>query len=199
MADNYLERRMEDLKAGRLGAGQPTGVRKKKAGPEFPWQALRVAIAGNTGAVTEEIARGYLKSGCKVALLDGDKSAGDRLAYEAGIRFHRVDLRDSDALATSFDQLLKAWRGVEVIVMSGADDTAEKTLARLLREHRQRYAIPSDYTDRIIRTDAQASAGADFIARACVFLSVEGNQNALISYRDQDGQQHTAAESHEID
>lgn len=177
---------MEDLRAGRLGAGLPqSAARPKKPGLEFAWQPRRVAIIGNLSDATEHIARAYLKAGCKVAVLDPEKAEGDALAYEIGIRYVNVDYTDSEALKAAFSQLLKAWRGVEIIVMTGFLGEAEDVAAEMLREHRRQYPIPTDYTTRGIRICLpEAGVPPEFIARSCLFLSVEGNQAGSISHND---------------
>lgn len=184
MADNYLERRMEDLKAGRLGGTAAKGAaRAKKPGIEFPWQPRRVAIIGNISDATEHIARGYLKAGCKVAVFDTEKAEGDALAYKIGIRFCHVDYTTPQLLAPAFDQLLKAWRGVDIIVTTDFCIEAEETLKELLTGHHRQYPIPTDYTSRLIRICLRdAGVPSEFITRSCLFLSVEGNQGASIAY-----------------
>lgn len=111
----------------------------------------RVAIIGNIGDTTEHIARGFLNAGCKVAVFDTEKAEGDALAYKIGIRFCHVDYTTPQLLATAFDGLLKAWRGVDIIVTTDFCARAEEMLKELLMDHHRQYPIPTDYTSRLIR------------------------------------------------
>lgn len=77
MADNYIERQMEDFRAGRLG-----GVRRgAPAGPR-----VRVPFIGDPGA-TEAIVRALRQEGFRVDFTLGDTRAGNLIAQRTGARF----------------------------------------------------------------------------------------------------------------
>lgn len=108
MADNYLERRMEELRSGRLGVkGGVPGIRPG---------GQRVLIVGGTKDEAFEKVLEFRKKGYRVAVFDSDEKEGKRMAYENGIRFHRIDLSDEKAIAKETDALLKAWRGIDIVV-----------------------------------------------------------------------------------
>lgn len=108
MADNYLERRMEELRSGRLAVkGGVPGIRPG---------GLRVLVVGGTKGEALEKVLEFRKKGYRVAVFDSDEKEGKRMAYENGIRFHRVDLSDEEAIAKETDALLKAWRGIDIVV-----------------------------------------------------------------------------------
>ena len=110
MADNFLERRMEDMRSGKLAV--------KKAVPGIKPKARRVVVAGGCHGTAREKALEFRKEGCRVAVFDADEQAGRRMAYENGVRFHRVDISDEDSLRNETLSLLSAWRGVDVIAGS---------------------------------------------------------------------------------
>lgn len=108
MADNYLEKKMEELRSGKLAV--------KSGIPGIRPGALRVAVAeGCHGAAKEKVLE-LRKKRCRVAVFDSDEEEGRKMAYENGIRFHHVDLNDAEAIAKETVALLKAWRGVDVII-----------------------------------------------------------------------------------
>ncbi|MDE7345802.1 MAG: SDR family NAD(P)-dependent oxidoreductase [Muribaculaceae bacterium] len=108
MADNYLERRMEELRSGKLQI--------KKSIPGIRPKARRVLVAGGCHGLAREKALEFRKQGCRVAVFDTDEAAGRRMAYEHGIRFHRVDIEDEIAVSNEMRSLLSAWRGIDTIV-----------------------------------------------------------------------------------
>ena len=112
MADNYLERRMEELRSGRLAI--------KKAIPGIKPKARRILVAGGCHGIVREKALEYRKSGCRVAVFDSDEVAGKQMAHDHGIRFHRVDIEDENAVSNEMLLLLSAWRGVDTI--AGKED-----------------------------------------------------------------------------
>lgn len=107
MADNYLEKRMEELRSGRLTL--------KKAIPGIKPKARRVLVAGGCHGLPREKALEFRQQGYRVAVFDKDEAAGRKLAHDHGIRFHRVDISDDALLRNEIESLLKVWRGVDAI------------------------------------------------------------------------------------
>ena len=112
MADNYLEKRMEELRSGKLAI--------KKAIPGIKPKARRILVAGGCHGIAREKALEYRKSGCRVAIFDSDEVAGKQMAHDHGIRFHRVDIKDESAVTNEVLSLLSAWRGVDTL--AGKED-----------------------------------------------------------------------------
>ncbi len=139
MADNYLERRMEELRSGKLAVkGGVPGIRPG---------GLRVVVGGGChGAAMEKVLE-YRKKGCRVAVFDSDEKEGKRMAYENGIRFHRVDVADEGAIAKETTALLKAWRGIDVIV---GDERVSSLICQYVREWRKSMPIPDLSSPEIV-------------------------------------------------
>ena len=209
MADNFLERRMADLQAGRLGksahaAPQP-GPRKGTV--SYPFPTKRVLVVGALSGAPLAIAKAFAKTGCKVVVTGSDPERGNALAYSDGFRYINIADGDAEALAEGFQGLLKAWRDVDVVVC--LDNGDAKMLARLWEEHRRRFPIPSEYGGRVILlrpSDLEPSASAlastlsfgatvntirispevfasesPSVARAAIFLALPGNESISCS------------------
>ncbi len=108
MADNYLEKKMEELRSGRLAVkGGIPGIRPG---------AQRAVVAGGCHGAAKEKVMELRKKGYRVAVFDSDEKEGKRMAYENGIRFHHVDLNDANAITNETNALLGVWRGIDVII-----------------------------------------------------------------------------------
>lgn len=173
MADNYLEQRMEDLRSGKLNRdtttyGRPT-ARRGYLQVAFP--PRRVLVTGGANGIGLAVARAYLRAGCKVAVFDIDREAGEALARNEGARFYDVDVSDAGKLEEAFLNLLKAWRDIDIIVSNAGISTflpltegdaayfdrvidtnlrPAYILARLWAAHRRRFPIPTDFGGRMI-------------------------------------------------
>lgn len=108
MADNYLEKRMEELRSGKLAV--------KGAIPGIKPGSQRIVVVGGTAGLAREKVLEFRKQGCRVAVFDSDETEGKRMAYEHGVRFHRIGLKEESALSVEMAALLNTWRGIDVIV-----------------------------------------------------------------------------------
>ncbi len=86
MADNYLEKRMEDYARGRLGAKSSSA---KRPGLKYPHQQVLVCGA-DTSAAGEELVRKLVGAGCTVCFTAADANRGRSLAQSCGARFYPV-------------------------------------------------------------------------------------------------------------
>lgn len=177
MADNYLEQRMEDLRSGKLRASlspastASTSNPRRKGYLQVPFPPRRVLVTGGANGIGLAITRSFLNVGCKVAIFDCDKSQGEALARNEGVRFYEVDLTDAEKVESAFLNLLQSWRDVDIIVNNAGVSTfsplAESSLsyfdkvidtnlrpifilANLWAKHKKKYPIPSEYGGRMI-------------------------------------------------
>lgn len=112
MADNYLEKKMEDLRAGRA-ARYRGGV----SGGE------RVVVLGYGEAMDAlaEVVTGLRKEGKRVAFAGMRAREGSALAYSCGAQYHPVEwVSDIEGLENSFRLIWRSWRGVDRVVIAGA-------------------------------------------------------------------------------
>jgi len=180
MADNYLEKKMEELRLGKSKISAPKFRQVSGIGKlSFNFPQKRVVVTGATAGIRQEIARAYIKAGCHVAVFGSDRQGGDAMAHNEGIRFHCVPSGDQDALKRAFSNLLEAWRRIDVAVCL---DKETDTLSGIWREHRRLFPFPDGYGARMIilsteygEPAATSEKAASEIARMCLFLSMPAN------------------------
>lgn len=168
MADNYLEKKMDDLRSGR-GMAHPrplraTAVSRCLAG-------LRAVVTGGAGGIGREISAQFCRQGAAVDILDIDSRKGTAAAQATGARFRPVDLADSAAFGACMRDILKDRKDVDIIVNCAAvvdfmpleENSPERFMksmqtnvmpvfegARLLAIHRRSLTQPNPYGGRII-------------------------------------------------
>lgn len=121
MADNYLEKKMEDYRRGNLNR-LPRQRSSMGSGnlPALPVQSQRIALMIKDRCVTEALLVALQQiGGLKVAFVGSDYREGNILAQKYGALF----VKESEAAHDSMDGLLaqasRRWGGLDVIV---ADD-----------------------------------------------------------------------------
>ncbi|MDE6338799.1 MAG: SDR family oxidoreductase [Muribaculaceae bacterium] len=138
MADNYLERRMEDLRNGRLRPSSNfTSTGSRKGSLHIPFPSRRVLVTGGVNGIGLAIARAFLKAGCKVAVFDCDEEKGRKLSTNEGIRFYNINLADVNATERAMDDLLKAWRDLDIVVSNAGISKFKKLIE----------STPADFQD----------------------------------------------------
>lgn len=158
MADNYLERKMEELRSGRLQPSPRTalGVRKGYRQVRWPVQRALVCVPGEQG---EAYARALTQAGTRTALATADADRGQQLAHDAGVRFCPFDAQNPEALAEIFDDLTRTWRDLELAVVQ-TDIPLQQEQAEALRQTWKRFRtthpLISDYPGRLILLDHDA-------------------------------------------
>ena len=125
MADNYLERRMDDLRNGRLQQSNKiqASVSQRKGYLSVNFPMRRVLVTGGANGIGLAVTRAFLKAGCKVAVMDIDREKGEKLAHDEGVRFYNVDLADKDALEKALDNLFSAWKDLDIVVSNAGIST----------------------------------------------------------------------------
>ena len=140
MADNYLEKKMEELRKGPEKTYTGRKAVQRKGFVQFAFPPKRVVIASEI-ACRNSIARAFLKADCKVAMIHPFQEEGERMAHDEGVRYYPF------AINESFENLLSAWRDVDIIV---ADPAEAMTLLPIWKKHRERFPYVSSYICRVI-------------------------------------------------
>lgn len=148
MADNYIERKMEDLRAGKLNIGSAVKTSGKgKNCVSFPMPQRRVLIIEGSTPPARTIAGCFVKAGGKVAILDQDSETGAFMAKNEGIRFIPATADMETSIKVSFENLYAAWRGVDIVVSSS--EYANRC-AEIWRKFKEISPLLSDFGGRLI-------------------------------------------------
>lgn len=123
MADNYLEKRMDDYRAGRLSARRASGntVRPPLPCPDTikALEGSRVFIKIPSASASDRataLIRLFASQGCKVAFTDIDQKAGNSLAQATGTQCHPIDISDSQAVSNSRELIIRRWGDIDITI-----------------------------------------------------------------------------------
>lgn len=118
MADNYLEKKMEEHRAGRGVSYRPkltpTGKRQGELTVKFP--PRRVFVTGGASGIGRAIVKAFCDAGCRVAFCDIDSKAGTRTAQSLGARFYPVDVTDTGSLEACMRSIFEVWGDIDILV-----------------------------------------------------------------------------------
>ncbi len=118
MADNYLEKKMEEHLSGRRPAyrpkATPSGSRPGTLSFKFP--PRRVFVTGGASGIGASIVKAFCNAGCRVAFCDIDNKQGAKTAQDTGSQFYPLDVADSIALDSCLSKILELWGDIDIIV-----------------------------------------------------------------------------------
>lgn len=118
MADNYLERRMEEYRSGALAKNKrnlsPSGNKPGKFSIDFP--PRRVYVTGGASGIGAAIVKAFCDAGCRVAFCDIDPDKGTETARKCGAQFHPLDVTDVQVLEASLAKVRHAWGDIDIII-----------------------------------------------------------------------------------
>lgn len=188
MADNYIERRMEDLRSGRIQSSLNQRVASSARSPQKRMAGLRVVVTGGANGIGAEIVRQFRREGASVDFIDIDRTNGPKLAQATGSCFRPVDISDSAAYEQTLLDIIKQRGDIDVIVNNAAvvdfvpllENSPERFLESMrvnaaplitgaitLARHREKPdAQPNEFGGRIIN-----------IASTRAFMSETGTEN----------------------
>jgi NAD(P)-dependent dehydrogenase (short-subunit alcohol dehydrogenase family) len=82
-----------------------------------------VAITGGASGIGEEYVRAFVNQGARVAFLDYDVQAGEKLAAETGCLFLFCDVTDINQLKACFTQIIEQLGDIDILINNaGSDD-----------------------------------------------------------------------------
>lgn len=118
MADNYLERKMEEHRAGHGQVYRPklTPSGKRQGELTFKFPPRRVLVTGGASGIGRAIVKAFCDAGCKVAFCDSDTAAGTSTAQALGARFYPLDVIDTEALEKCMQSVFDLWGDIDVLV-----------------------------------------------------------------------------------
>lgn len=122
MADNYLERKMEEYRSGKLASGYKQKTRIPTLHPATGYdvellKANRVLILGRCLEGTgRELLKLFRSIGCRVAFCDADSKAGAQIAQATGCRFYPYDFSDVAQVDKAKRDLEVKWGGIDILI-----------------------------------------------------------------------------------
>lgn len=130
MADNYIEKKMEELRSGIHAArrtSRRTCVRQSSSGTGMPgdltlrFAELRVFVCGDAAtSLGRAVVSALREVGCKVAFSGADSARGTEMSRSLGAQFHPLrNPSDNAALAASARYTISNWRGVDAVIGLG--------------------------------------------------------------------------------
>lgn len=147
MADNYLEKKMEELRSGRLGTTKTTGHSARPRNVlSFPFRELRVLVVFGKRKHIAQYAEAFRNHGCRLAAFGETDPVLTDLGPDHGIRLYNLCHTEAGA---AFASLVKAWRDIDVVVM--LDENAE--VRELLEAHRTSIPYPNDWGMPVITVE----------------------------------------------
>ena len=169
MADNYLEKKMEELHSGKTGTINPsnrmhTGKKQSWKGLiSFPFPSKRFVFYSSYSDECFEIASYFQSIGCSIAVLGIPSCKKEENIAEkylaSGIRVIKEDIaNDSCKCYRTLDNLLKDWKKVDIILnFSTSEEFAQEripeeifNISEYISNYLTSHPAPSDYTPRII-------------------------------------------------
>jgi hypothetical protein len=119
MADNFLERRMEELRQQKHGAYAPNS-RQKAARSNATHRGVlydkRVFVTGGAHGIGRAMVKAFRDAGCRVAFCDNDNRLGSETAQSLGARFYPLDVTDTKALQNAMMQITDDWGDIDIII-----------------------------------------------------------------------------------
>lgn len=123
MADNYIEKQMEDFLAGRIGKNRTGAMPQHKSAvnvsADFP--PKRILVACRDFADTEATVKLFRSTGSKVAFIAPQGKEASQLAETAGARLYPVtpDGENGGLSASQAEKItaniIAHWRGIDLV------------------------------------------------------------------------------------
>lgn len=159
MADNYLERKMEEHRNGaQRKCVHKTASLGSRAGVwEVPFAERRVLVTG-TGSALDALVVEQLRSvGCKVAFMGWEKSEGTELARRTGAQYHPTSYSDAEGLTRSVALVCRAWGDIDVIISTL--ECLPSPILEAWKNYRADKPYPNSYGGRLIAVNGASLPG----------------------------------------
>lgn len=130
MADNYLEKKMEEHRRGVTAKAvgrrlSPVGERRGTV--SFKIDELRVLVTDASTETGMAIVRRLREGGCKVAFVTKEEKAGRELAQSSGARYYPVSFNGSVT-----EDIVQAWGNIDVIVATDGERVDEAGAKKII-------------------------------------------------------------------
>lgn len=136
MADNYLERKMEDYRSGRTATApkrtvtSPSRTNDCRLSVTLP---ARIFVIDGTDSPCAAIIRTLRKAGCQVAFSATDTRAGNLLAQSTGSQFHPIPKDYDSRIPQAIQYAINKWGGIDALINTRRELPA--VIHQFLNEH----------------------------------------------------------------
>ena len=148
MADNYLEKKMEELHNRKVGCAPTRVSPASRHLLTFPFKPLRVLIISRDRHALNQYVKPFQNAGCRVAVISTIDAAETDLPHDHGCRYYAIGNDEqasaafsNDEQTAAFSNLIASWRDIDVVVM--LDNWPAMT--KLLRAHSAAQPYPNDW------------------------------------------------------
>lgn len=168
MADNYLEKKMEELHNRKAGCAPTRVSPASRHLLTFPFKPLRVLVISRDRHALSQYTKPFQQAGCRVAVVSTIDAAETDLPQDHGCRYYAIGnegqasaaFSNDEQASAAFSNLIASWRDIDVVVM--LDNWPAMTA--LLRAHAAARPYPNDwgfpilvvFQNRVTRYDIMA-------------------------------------------
>lgn len=174
MADNYLEKKMEELRSGRTGTAPTRRSAVQTTQLCYPYKTLRVLIVAAGRKYIRQYADAFRNHEGRVAVFNTVPENDTDLGGNHGCRYYNT----SDiGIRNAFDSLTKAWRDIDVVVILDAVTDLQTFLCR----HVMSVPYPNEWGMPVLEVGDKAiirHCDLDFIPQDSYSEDVSGNPAA---------------------
>ena len=168
MADNYLEKKMEELHNRKAGCAPTRVSTASRHLLTFPFKPLRVLVIARDRHAVSQYTGPFQQAGCRVAVISTIDAAETDLPQNHGCRYYVIGNDEQAAPAFSndrqvsatFSNLITSWRDIDVVVM--LDNWPAMTA--LLRSHAATRPYPNDWGFPILSVSQNRVTRHDIMA-----------------------------------
>jgi hypothetical protein len=115
MADNYLEKKMEELHNRKAGCAPTRVSPASRHLLTFPFKPLRVLVISRNRHALSQYTKPFQQAGCRVAVVSTIDAAETDLPQDHGCRYYAIG--NNELPTTAFPNLIASWRDIDVVVM----------------------------------------------------------------------------------
>ena len=170
MADNYLERKMDELR--RNGGAAPSYHSRltpsgRNAGYlRFRFPSRRVLAADGMSPLGQAMVKAFVDGGCRVAFFAGDATSAQsrEFAQQSGARCLGPNPETPDALTSTLGELYHLWSDLDIMLLN-SDERLSGLLVENLSARRASQPVENPYS-RIIRIASASEGGTPLAPRA---------------------------------
>ena len=158
MADNYLEKKMEELHNRKAGCAPTRVSPASRHLLTFPFKPLRVLVIARDRHAVSQYTGPFQQAGCRVAVISTIDAAETDLPQNHGCRYYVIG--NEGQASPAFSNLIASWRDIDVVVM--LDNWPAMTA--LLRAHAAACPYPNDWGFPILTVSQNRVTRHDIMA-----------------------------------